>query len=128
MLTQDVCNFHGAQSVYTSYGGIVFAEEEGNRIANALGQAKLCFLQNHGLLSVGSTVDEAAFLFGLAERSCQIQLLAEAAAANGVQKKIISDEEAAYNFKMASDAETLYCEFQPDYEFEEETCKGAFKA
>jgi ABC-type branched-subunit amino acid transport system substrate-binding protein len=37
------------------------------------------------------------------ERSCQVQLLAEAAAANGIDKVIITDEEAAYNFKIEGD-------------------------
>lgn len=58
---------------------------------------------NHGLITVGSTVDEAAFLFSLLEHSCEIQLKVEAAAANGLKKVIITPEEAAYNFKMASD-------------------------
>lgn len=127
MLNQDVCNFYNAHSVYASYGGVVLAEEEGNRIAQALGNGKGCILMNHGLLTVGGTVDEAAFLFGMMERSCQIQLLAEAAAANRIEKRFISDEEAEYNFKMASDPETLYLEFQPDYDYEEAICQGAFK-
>ena len=53
--------------------------------------------------------------------------MAEAAAANGIQKKVISDEEAAYNFKVASDTESLYCEFQPDYDLEDSLSDGAFK-
>ena len=123
MLTQDTCKFYGsAQAVYDSYGGVVLAAEEGERIAAALGNAKLGFLRNHGLITVGKTVDEAAFLFTSAERSCRVQLLAEAAAANGVQKVLISDEEAAYNFKMESDYETCYCEFQVYYQLEEALC------
>ena len=101
MLTQDVCNFYNAHSVYASYGGLVLAKEEGERIAEALGEGKGCILMNHGLLTVGGTVDEAAFLFGLMERSCQIQLLAEVAANKGLQKKIISDKEAECNFKAS---------------------------
>jgi ribulose-5-phosphate 4-epimerase/fuculose-1-phosphate aldolase len=127
MLNQDVCKFYNAHSVYASYGGVVLAEEEGEQIAKALGQGKACILMNHGLLTVGGTVDEAAYLFGLMERSCKAQLLAEAAAANGCKKVMISDEEAAYNFKVESDPEILYCEFQPDYEYEEAMSNGAFK-
>jgi ribulose-5-phosphate 4-epimerase/fuculose-1-phosphate aldolase len=36
-------------------------------------------LRNHGLLTVGGSVDEAAWWFVTMERSCQAQLLAEAA-------------------------------------------------
>jgi len=105
MLNQDVCDLFGAHGVYAQYGGIVFGEQEGDQMAEALGpKGKGLILMNHGLLTVGETVDEAAFLFRLMEKSCEVQLLAEAAAANGIKKKIISDEEAAYNFKFASEA------------------------
>jgi hypothetical protein len=78
---------------------------------------------NHGLLTVGSTVDEAGFNFGLLDRGCQIQLQVEAACAGNpmLKKQIISDEEAAYNFKMASDPDSLYAEVQPDLDFIFET-------
>ena len=105
MINQDVCNFYNAQGVYAEYGGLVLGEEEGRRMAKALGpDGKGLTLMNHGLLTVGQTVDEAAYLFRLMEKSCEAQLLVEAAAANGIQKQIIRDEEAAYNFKMASEA------------------------
>ncbi len=82
---------------------------------------------NHGLLTVGGTVDEATFLFGSMERACQVQLLVEAAAASGLKRVIISDEEAAYNFKMESDPAILYAEFQACYDYEDAMLNGAFK-
>ncbi|KAI8679853.1 Aldolase-II domain-containing protein [Fusarium keratoplasticum] len=119
MLTQDVCNFYGILAIYDAYDGIVFGPQEGINIAEALGSnKKAAILMNHGLLTCGETVDEAGFMFGLLERSCEIQLQAEAAAANGIPKNIITDEEAAYNFKMASEKNALYREAQPDIEFE----------
>lgn len=127
MLTQDVCKFYNAQSVYNTYGGVVLAPEEGKRIAIALGRGKGCILLNHGLITVGQTVDEATYLFGCMERSCQVQLLAEAAAANGIKKAVIPDDEAAYNFRMESDPETCYCEFQPYLDYEEAMSGGAFR-
>ncbi|RJE23512.1 hypothetical protein PHISCL_04136 [Aspergillus sclerotialis] len=127
MLTQDACKFYKAHSVYDSYGGVVFVAEEGKCIARALGQNKACILRNHGLLTVGQTVDEAAFLFLTLEHSCQGQLLAEAAAANGISKALIPDEEAAYTYMMESDPEVCYCEFQVYYDFEDRVLKGEFK-
>ncbi|KAH6695885.1 class II aldolase and Adducin domain-containing protein [Leptodontidium sp. MPI-SDFR-AT-0119] len=125
MITQDACKFYGAaQSVYDSYGGAVFASEEGDLIAKALGSGKGCILRNHGLLTVGTTVDEAAFLFTSMERSCHVQLAAEAAAASGIKKILIADEEAEYNYKMESDPEACYCEFQPYFSYEEYMSKG----
>jgi ribulose-5-phosphate 4-epimerase/fuculose-1-phosphate aldolase len=127
MLTQDVCNFHNAHAVYANYGGIVFGADEGRRIADALGPSnKGVILMNHGLLTVGSTVDEAGFLFGLLDRSCAIQLQVEAACAGNptLKKQVISEEEAAYNFRMASESNVLYREAQPDIEMEFELAGG----
>lgn len=100
MINQDVCYFYNAHTVYDSYGGIAFGSEEGENIARALGGGKACILTNHGLITVGETVDEAAYLYTLLDKSCQVQLMVEAA---GLPKKMVPDEEAAYNFKMASD-------------------------
>lgn len=121
MLNQDICNFHGALAVYADYGGIVFAQDEGKNIAKSLGSHnKGAVLMNHGLLTVGSTVDEAGFMFGLLDRGCRIQLQVESAMAGNPSliKNIISDEEAAYNFKMASEKNALYAEAQPDVQYE----------
>ncbi|KAI5460376.1 class II aldolase/adducin N-terminal [Mariannaea sp. PMI_226] len=129
MLNQDACIFYGkAQAVYENFGGVVFDEEEGERLAESLGpEGKVMTLTNHGLLTVGQTVDEAAYLFTLMEKSCQVQLLAEAAAANGLPKKIISHDVAQYTFKMTSGPEILYCEFQPDIEIEDALSNGDFR-
>lgn len=103
MINQDVCNFYGeAQAVYEQYGGVVLGEAalEGERIAEALGpRGKGMLLSNHGLLTVGGTVDEAAFLFTSMENACGVQLEVEKA---GLERKIIGDEEAEFNFRMAS--------------------------
>ncbi len=78
-LTQDACVFYGDHALYDDYTGVVLDLEEGKHIAHVLGDAKAVILSNHGLLTVGQTVDEAAWWFITMERSCQAQLLAEAA-------------------------------------------------
>lgn len=130
------------------FGGVVLTEEEGNRIGAAMGEsrilgtnksdtdaggivgpeAKAMILQNHGLLTVGTTVEEASFLMTLLERACQTQLLVEAAAANGMQKIYIPEKSAKYTFDNSSDAETLYWEGHPDLECEAAMCKGEYQA
>jgi ribulose-5-phosphate 4-epimerase/fuculose-1-phosphate aldolase len=121
MITQDVCDLYGSIAVMNEYGGIVAADEEGRRIAQALGpRNKAALLLNHGLITVGSTVDEAAFLIGLLDRSCEIQLRVEAAC-NGnpeLKKTIIPDELCKFNFAMAGEKNWLYAEAQPDIEYE----------
>ncbi len=61
-------------------------------MAQVLGPpGKGCVLMNHGLLTVGAAVDEAAYMFRSLEKSCECQMLADAAAANGISKHIIDD-------------------------------------
>lgn len=124
MINQDVCILYKNHSVYENFGGVVLEKEEGQRLAKALGNGKAIILQNHGLLTTGSTVDEAGYLFTLMERCCEVQMLADSI--KGYPKKIIGDEEASYTERMTSDPETLYSEFQPEYELELELTNGAF--
>ena len=78
-LTQDACAFFEDHDVFHRYSGVVNDPGEGKHLAAALGQHKALILQNHGLLTVGATVDEAAWWFITLERSCQAELLARAA-------------------------------------------------
>jgi ribulose-5-phosphate 4-epimerase/fuculose-1-phosphate aldolase len=80
MINQDVCAFYNDHVLYDDYGGVVLELDEGERIAAALGPRKAAILRNHGLLTVGGSVDEAAWWYLSMERNCQTQLLAEAAA------------------------------------------------
>jgi len=78
----------------------VLAEEEGINIAAALGQKKAALLQNHGLLTVGRTIEETVFWFVSLEKCCQVQLLADAAAAGrGGATVKIGEEEAKFTYK-----------------------------
>jgi len=78
-ITQDACAFYEDHGLFADYTGVVYETSEGERIANALGARKAVILRNHGLLTVGNNVDEAAWWFITMDRSCHAQLLAEAA-------------------------------------------------
>jgi ribulose-5-phosphate 4-epimerase/fuculose-1-phosphate aldolase len=78
-ITQDACAFYDDHALFADFTGIVYETSEGERIAQALGKKKAAILLNHGLLTVGETVDEAAWWFVTMDRSCQAQLLAEMA-------------------------------------------------
>ena len=79
-ITQDACVFFEDHVLVSEGGGrIVLDEEEGRVLARGLGQHKAAIHQNHGLFTVGQSVDEAAWWFITMERSCQAQLIAEAA-------------------------------------------------
>ncbi|CBX94387.1 hypothetical protein IAQ61_009907 [Plenodomus lingam] len=100
IITQDSCAFHNDHVLYESFNGIVLAAEEGQNIARALGGKKAALLQNHGLLTVGKTIEEAVFWFVSLEKCCHAQLLADAAAAGrGGETVKIDEEDAGYTYK-----------------------------
>lgn len=111
-ITQDVCAFYNDHSVFNDYTGVVLDIEEGKRIAHALGDNKAVILQNHGLLTVGHSVDEAAWWFITMERSCQVQLLAEAAG----KPKLIEPEMAALTQTQVGSHLGGWFSFQPLYQ------------
>jgi ribulose-5-phosphate 4-epimerase/fuculose-1-phosphate aldolase len=78
-LTQDACAFYEDHALFDDYTGVVLESAEGKRIATTLGARKAAILRNHGLLTVGHTVDEAVWWFITMDRCCQVQLMAEAA-------------------------------------------------
>lgn len=78
-ITQDACAFYEDHGLFDDYTGVVNELSEGDRIGRALGKNKAVILRNHGLLTVGESVDEAVWWFITMERSCQAQLMADAA-------------------------------------------------
>ncbi|OAK95369.1 class II aldolase/adducin domain-containing protein [Phaeosphaeriaceae sp. SRC1lsM3a] len=117
MLTQDSVRFYKSHGVYKDFGGVVLASEEGERIADALGNGKAAILQNHGILTVGKTVDEAAFWFLSLDKTCQAQLLVDAASAgSGHRPKTIGDKEAAETYKQVGTPEKGWLAFQSYYD------------
>lgn len=108
-LTQDACAFFEDHVVFDDYTGVVTDTSEGRRIADALGARKAAILRNHGLLTTGHSVDEAAWSFITMERSCQAQLLAEAA---GTPIKIPNDV-ARVTHRQVGSPLACYASFQP---------------
>ena len=108
-ITQDACAFYDDHSVFDDYTGVVYETSEGERIAKTLGARKAVILRNHGLLTVGETVDEAVWWFITMDRSCQAQLLAEAA---GAPIKI-SHENALHTRGQVGSKMAGWFQFQP---------------
>lgn len=78
-LTQDACIFHDDHVLFDDYTGVVDDPDEGDRIAAVLGDRKAAILANHGLLTVGQSVEEALFWYVTMERTCEVELAARAA-------------------------------------------------
>ncbi len=111
-LTQDACAFYEDHALFDDYTGVVLDQEEGKRIAHSLGERKAVILRNHGLLTVGHSVDEAVFWFVTMERTCQAQLLAEAAGT-----PVLIDEDSARLTRGQVGAHVSgYISFRPLYD------------
>jgi ribulose-5-phosphate 4-epimerase/fuculose-1-phosphate aldolase len=109
-ITQDACIFYEDHRVITAQGGaVVFEVEAGKELAAAFPTGKAAIHQNHGLFTVGETVDEAVFWFVTMERSCQAQLLAMAAG----EPKLINHEYAAYTREQTGFPLAGWFSFQP---------------
>jgi len=107
--------------------GVVLSKEEGRRIAEKLGNNNAVILQNHGLLTCGRTVDEAVVQFGVMDRCCAAQLLADAAAAGrGIKPTIIDDEDAKFTHDSLCGEDLRYMMFAPAYEEIMHSTKGDF--
>ena len=111
-LTQDSCVFYEDHVLFDDYTGVVYDTEEGKRIAHALGDAKAAILRNHGLLTVGGSVDAAAWFFIAMDRSCHAQLLAEAA---GTPVRIDHDFATLTHSQVGSEIAGWFS-FQPMYD------------
>lgn len=91
-LTQDIV-------LYNQFNGVVLGNAEGKQIAKALGNKKAALLQNHGLLTVGNTIESTVYWFASLEKCCHTQLLADAAAAGRGGKPVkIHDEDAQFTY------------------------------
>jgi len=119
-ITQDSCSFHNDLALYSSFRGIVLAEEEGRAIASALGQKKAALLQNHGLLTCGKSIESAVFWFTSLEKCCHVQLLADAAAGGrGGETVKIDEKDAEYTYRTVGTERAGYFSAKPAFDMME---------
>ena len=111
-LTQDACAFYEDHALFDDYTGVVLDTDEGDRIAATLGRRKAVILRNHGLLTVGATVDAAVFWFITMDRCCHTQLMADAAG----KPVSISQEQAQKTYGQVGREGAGWLGFQPLYE------------
>jgi len=75
-IAQAAVRFYGHVAYYDDYNGLVLDGAEGDRICAALGDKRVLFLANHGVIVVGETVARAFDDLYYLERVCQAQVLA----------------------------------------------------
>jgi ribulose-5-phosphate 4-epimerase/fuculose-1-phosphate aldolase len=125
MITQDSCAFYNDLAVYDSFNGIVLDSAEGEAIATALQGQKAAILQNHGLLTVGGTIEAAVFWFVSLEKCCRVQLLVDAALqVRGGERKKIHEEDAKYTYKTVGTPGAGWFSALPMFDVMERESKG----
>jgi ribulose-5-phosphate 4-epimerase/fuculose-1-phosphate aldolase len=113
-ITQDACAFYEDQGLLADYTGVVLDDDEGRRIAEALGPHKAVILRNHGVVTVGRSVDEAAWWYISMESCCRSQLLAEAARGGPV---VIDPVNARRTASQVGSSRFGWFSFQPLYDW-----------
>jgi ribulose-5-phosphate 4-epimerase/fuculose-1-phosphate aldolase len=109
-ITQDSCIFYEDHTVIAAKRGkVVFDLDDGKELATYFTKGKAAIHQNHGLFTVGGSVDEAAFWFLSMDRSCHAQLLAMAA---GTPTHIGHDD-ATYTRENTASPIAGWLSFQP---------------
>ena len=108
-ISQDSCAFYERQAIHNHFSGVVEETEEGERIASALGDKTVLFLQNHGILTTGPSIDIALWYYFSMERCCHSQLMADAA---GETTKIPHDTAIKTREFIANDL-AAWASFQP---------------
>jgi len=108
-ISQDACAFYGDHALFDRYHGPVMEATEGEAIAAALGHHKAAILCNHGLLTVGGSVEEAVWWFLAFEAACEAQMLAESVG----EPRPISPEHAAATARQVGSPEIGRLSFLP---------------
>lgn len=111
-ISQDACLFYENHAVLDTFTGVVAELNEGDMIAEALSSHCAVILQNHGLLTVGSSVDAATANFVMMDSCCHSQLLAQSA---GTLKEV--DHDTAIKTKRINGSDIVtWGNFQPLYQ------------
>ena len=95
-IVQEATAFHQRHAVYDGEDVNVSSTDGGKRIAAALGEGRGVIMRNHGLLTVGGSVDEALGWFIMMERVAEVHVKAHAPSP-------ISDESAAASAVVIAD-------------------------
>ncbi len=103
-IDQVTARFYKRLAYDLSFGGIATAEEEGERIARAVGDKKAVMMGNHGVTTLGATVSEAWDAMYHLERAARTMVLAYS---TGRELSVMGDNLAE---ETASEWETYHDE------------------
>jgi len=101
MVEQNALRFHDDIAYDDTYNGLVVDNAEGDRLARVLGEKRVLFLANHGVIVAGPSVAEAFDLLYYLERACRLQVLARSMLANaGGKLRAVRPEVVRETYRM----------------------------
>ena len=86
---------HAGQIAYHDYDGPGLRPAEQKTLVRDLGDKKMMFLRNHGTLTWGRSIAEAFTLMHYLERTCEIQIAAQAGGQPALPKKSVIERTVA---------------------------------
>ena len=107
---QNAIRFHNKIAYDDEYNGLALDDDEGHRIASKLGNKKVLFLANHGVVVVGLNVAEAFDDLYYLERAAMLQVLAQST--GKPYQKISSKVVDLTVEQMIGEAETAILHFE----------------
>jgi ribulose-5-phosphate 4-epimerase/fuculose-1-phosphate aldolase len=122
MADQNALALYGRVAYDDVYDGFIFDGAQSRRLVDMIGDARVLFMRNHGVLVVGPTVAEAYTDLYQLERACQFQHIAttfggklrEVDESTG-HATVIAADESGYKLQHFAAMKLLLDAEQPDY-------------
>jgi ribulose-5-phosphate 4-epimerase/fuculose-1-phosphate aldolase len=74
MVDQNACSFYEDHALVTGYDGVVASKEQAQGIADGMRGKRVAVLQNHGLITLGNSIEQAVIDMLDLERTCELNL------------------------------------------------------
>jgi ribulose-5-phosphate 4-epimerase/fuculose-1-phosphate aldolase len=74
ILDQNACSFYEDHTLVREYDGVVASTEQAKSMHRAIGHHRAAVLQNHGLITLGNSIEQAVIDMLDLERTCELNL------------------------------------------------------
>jgi len=74
ILDQTACSFFQDHALVREYEGVVASVDQAKTLARGIGQNRVAVLQNHGLITLGQSIEQACIDMLDLERTCELNL------------------------------------------------------
>ena len=74
ILDQNACTFYEDHTLVKEYDGIVASTDQARAMHRAIGHHRAAVLQNHGLITLGASIEQAVIDMLDLERACELNL------------------------------------------------------